>query len=137
MIDEKKLEDMVTEAICEADSSELVEMYNDYAEEGNYEKVWQMGLFDEIVGEATPSWVVDHCDDNFSTNHEYFYVDGLGYYCSGSGDDCVWANVSEDELASWVIKNEYYDKYDCFDDVQDYIYDCENEDESEEDEDND
>ena len=138
MIDEKKLEDMVIEAICEADSSELVDMYNDYADEACWEKIFPMCDFDEIVGAVTPSYIVDHCDDDFRLRDDYFYMDGLGYWCSGSGDDCVWELTTEDELASWIINNEYYYKYDCFDEVQDYIYECENEDEDEsEDEDDD
>lgn len=121
-MDEKKLTEMVMDALNEADDRELLDIYNDYADKERYENIWPMSEFDELVGhEATPSWVIDHCDDGFSTNHDYFYVDGLGYYCSGSAGECVEANITLGELADWIVRNDYIYKYDCLSEVQEKV----------------
>lgn len=87
-----------------ARNSDVVNIWNQFADNNSYEHIYSMSEFDEIVGtDRSYNDVKDSLDDDFDTNKDYFYVDsGTGYYTST--DDPF--DVIDTELLANEIKND-------------------------------
>lgn len=88
---------------------EKVTVYNAYAEDGNYERLYSMDMLDDAIGyELSPSEVLRKVDlKKFSLDDSNFWYDGYGDIVSGSVSDFLDANFSGRDVASWLERNGY------------------------------
>ncbi len=108
----------------ELTDEEKATVYNAYAKAGNYEQMYPMDMFDEMMGNLAPSDVLRKVDmKNFSLNDDFFWYDGYGDAVSGSISDFVEKNFFSRDIAAWLKRNDYIvDK-----EVDDILWDWSNE----------
>lgn len=103
--------------------SQLVTLYNEYADNNNYERVERVDNADEVFCGMNPMQIIESLGDDFNNYEEFMKQDGYGYFVT-TNDATDWIDI--DELADYII--DYENSLGC-----DAIQDILNEDESEED----
>lgn len=98
----EEIKAMLIEAMEDMSTSEIVSLYNEYAEANGYEMVYSTDEFDEIFSGATPSEVVNSIATDFNLCDNYMYFDGYGHV--KSFDDIYDDNpIYFGDLADWII----------------------------------
>ena len=92
--------------------SEIVRIYNEFAEDREYNMVREMDELDEFYNGMSHREFLCMLADDFSVNDDYWLEDDNANINSGEGAELVWSEVSESELADWIIENEYFYKFD-------------------------
>jgi len=122
-MDLTKVRELVVDALESMPDDNIVVVYNNFAEENNYPRVYPMADLDEIVGNGlTPTQLIQRLDPDFSLEDDYFSYDDNNIICSGDGSNMVESQTSLDALADWVVDNEKYYAFPvAFGDVTDYV----------------
>ena len=97
---------------------ERVELYNEWAENGNYEPLYNMSDFDDIVDPSRSyEEVSEQMDKDFDKSDDYFYVnDATGLWTSTSDIDDV---VCLGDIAKSIVDSGYC----CNDEVNELFSD--------------
>lgn len=102
-------------AIRECRTPKIVDIYNDYARENNYEEVYQNDEDTLNMLFSTPADAVMHLDTKYRTFHDYCKFDGTDYLQSCYyPEDEGWFDI--DEIAKWLADSpllyRFIDRYD-------------------------
>lgn len=121
---EAKLKACMTVIEYSFSDDDLRELYNKYAEQHNYETIFQMGDADDIFGTRSFTETIDLINfSNFNPNHEYIMCTIYGVTSSNSAKDFVWEETSADCLASFAINEDSEELFDYDDEILDYFLD--------------
>lgn len=99
-----KKEEQIKEYLKGLSDSELLSIYNDYADASRYEQVFTMDEFDEICENMDASDIarrIYHGD--FNPNDEYFMFNGYANFIS---TDDLADFIDFDDLADYCIRND-------------------------------
>lgn len=116
----------VKQEISDLLDSELVDLYNDFAEENHYEMIWpntRQMVIDYFANDLEKYLKEIDKNKNYSANHSYFIEDAYGHI---KGFNVVEFEVDLDAVVKWIDENDYYDRYEH---LFDYYEDCEEEEE--------
>lgn len=108
----------------ELSESELISVWNEYCEANSYfdDELYDMCMFDDFLGNCTPTEVLESVSSDFNIRHNYFYCDVYGYESCDYAED----HVEFSDLAKYIHDNE--DSLGC-DDLEDFMHEDEEEEE--------
>ena len=117
---EQEFKDKVKEIIEDMDRGDLVSLYNDYASENNYEEIYDMNEFDDILADDVPSEVARKCFyGDFNPSHDYFKFNGYANLESTDYPEDSW--IDKDELAGFIFDEKDGSYYEFDDKIQEVI----------------
>lgn len=103
----------VIEQLNDMDTQTVIDIYNSYADENSYERVYDNDE-DTINDLYDSAWtavsLTNH--DGYKDNHDYFSYNGYGLMSSFdyvTDENCP---IDIEELAQWIVDNELYNDYD-------------------------
>ena len=115
----------VIEHFNQSATSDLIEVYNEYASNNGYERVYDN---DELI---LDDMFTSHFDairaafyGDYNPSHAYFTFNGYGNLQSFEYLDCDNSPIDIEELAQWIIDNELYNDYDIEVTTLEDMYDC-------------
>lgn len=112
MLNNESLLNQVIEQLKEADYSNVIEAYNNYADSNNYERIHDNDedTLNEVF--SSPYDAINRTNNFlYKDTHDYFTFNGYAHaisFDSLNDDNCP---IDYEELASWIVDNESYDEY--------------------------
>lgn len=87
----------------------LLELYNEFASENNYELIYSMDDLDDILGGLTPTEIVSRIGDNFNIHDNYIQYNGLGFINSFDNAEVRYSLdiAMEDCFGEWLKEKGY------------------------------
>lgn len=94
----------------EMPTSDLVEVYNEFAEENYYEVVIDLNCidFNELFSDPNEAVQLTNHKD-FDDRHRFAFFNGLGYL--ESFDNVETSPIDTDALASWVVDKDLFERF--------------------------
>lgn len=90
---------------------EQLQLWNVYADNVLEERIYSMDELDEFFSGFTASELVECLDSNFNLAHDYFQMDGLGFYRSFDWyglSDAQMSDIAFELLTADKHESEYY-----------------------------
>lgn len=85
--------------------SEIVDLWNHFAEQSSYERIYDMTEFDELVaGDRSYRDVKEELDDEFDDSESYFYCDDSSGLWTSTDDPIAVMDI--DQLVNDIIESE-------------------------------
>lgn len=103
----------VIEHFNQSATSDLIEVYNEYASNNGYERVYDNDalILDDMFTSHYDALRAAFYGD-YSLSHAYFTFDGYGNLQSFEYLDDDNSPIDIEELAQWIVDNELYNDYD-------------------------
>ena len=102
----------VIEQINHLSTDELVNTYNDYADQNSYDRINNLdeGTINELYSSPWQA-LYDSNHKDFNDRDYFFTYNGNGHMISFSNEDDNNCPIDIEELAQWIVDNELYDDY--------------------------
>lgn len=102
----------VIEQINHLSTDELVNTYNDYADQNSYDRINNLdeGTINELYSSPWQA-LYDSNHKDFNDRDYFFTYNGNGHMISFSNEDDNNCPIDIKELAQWIVDNELYNDY--------------------------
>lgn len=112
--------EIIVEELCNINDDDVIYLWNNYCEGTNDldASVYPIEAIDDYMHGKTPTEILDSVTSNFSTNDNYFSIDGYGYFYSFNSITSCKSPLYLEELADWIIDNQLDDFIENYTDIE-------------------